>query len=75
MEPIGTQINVRLKTVHNGENYYLSVGDVNGVWHVTEAERNDAETNHNADPMLWKELHFNIIGLSSLSFKAVHSSF
>ena len=31
MEPIGTQINVRLKTVHNGENYYLSVGDVNGV--------------------------------------------
>ena len=31
MEPIGTQIIVRLKTVHNGENYYLSAGDVNGV--------------------------------------------
>ena len=49
MEPIGTQINVRLKTVHNGENYYLSVGDVNGVWLVKEAERNNAEANHNSD--------------------------
>ena len=45
MEPIGTQINVRLKTVHNGENYYLSVGDVNGVRLVTEAERNTTEDN------------------------------
>ena len=69
MEPIGTQINVRLKTVYNGENYYLSVGVVNGVWLVTEAERNNAEANHNSDTMPWKELHFNIIRLSSLSSK------
>ena len=69
MEPIGTQINVRLKTVHNGENYYLSVGDVNGVRLVTEAEKNNAEANHKSDPMPWDELHFNIIGISSLSSK------
>ena len=67
MEPIGTQINVRLKTVYNRENYYLSVGVVNGF--VTEAERNNAEANHNSDTMPWKELHFNIIRLSSLSSK------
>ena len=69
MEPIGTQINVRLRTVHNGQNYYLSVGDVNGVRLVTEAEKNNAEPNQNIDPKPWKELHFNIIGLSSLSSK------
>ena len=69
MEPIGTQINVRLRTVHNGHNYYLSVGDVNGVQLVTEAEKNNAEANQNTDPMPWKELQFNIIGLSSLSSK------
>ena len=69
MEPIGTQINVRLRTVHNGQNYYLSVGDVNGVQLVTEVEKNNSETNQNTDPMPWKELHFNIIGLSSLSSK------
>ena len=69
MEPIGTQINVRLRTVHNGQNYYLSVGDVNGVRLVTEAEKNNAEANQSIDPMPWKELHFNIIGLSSLSSK------
>ena len=69
MEPIGTQINVRLRTVHNGLNYYLSVGDVNGAQLVTEAEKNNAEANQNTDPMPWKELHFNIIGLSSLSSK------
>ena len=69
MEPIGTQINVRLRTVHNGQNYYLSVGDVNGVRLVTEAEKYNAEANQNTDPMPWKELHFNIIGLSSLSSK------
>ena len=69
MEPIGTQINVRLRTVHNGQNYYLSVGDVNGVRLVTEAEKNNAETNHITNPMPWKELHFNIIGLSSLFSK------
>ena len=69
MEPIGTQINVRLRTVHNGQNYYLSVGDVNGVQLVTEVEKNNAETNQNTDTMPWKELHFNIIGLFSLSSK------
>ena len=69
MEPIGTQINVRLRTLHNGQNYYLSVGDVNGVQLVTEIEKNNAKTNQNTDPMPWKELHFNIIGLSSLSSK------
>ena len=69
MEPIGTQINVKLRTVHNGQNYYLSVGDVNGVQLVTEAEKNNSEANQNTDPMPWKELHFNIIGLSSLSSK------
>ena len=69
MEPIGTQINVRLRTVHNGQNYYLSVGDVNGVRLVTEVEKNNSETNQNTDPMPWKELHFNIIGLFSLSSK------
>ena len=69
MEPIGTQINVRLRTVHNGQSYYLSVVDVNGVQLVTEAEKNNAETNQNTDLMPWNELHFNIIGLSSLSSK------
>ena len=69
MEPIGTQINVRLRTVHNGQNYYLSVGDVNGVHLVTEAEKNNAEASQNTDSMSWNELHFNIIGLPSLSSK------
>ena len=76
IEPIGTQINVRLKTVHNGwRELLLKCRRCQWSLPCTEAEKNNAEANQNTNPIPQKELHFNIIGLSSLSSKLQNHHF